>query len=73
MKRIGLGVIGLGLMGRELASAVARWPHLPDLPAIMFAGFGVAVANAADEVKANADYVTTRPGGSGAVRGAEPA
>jgi predicted dehydrogenase len=32
MERIRLGVIGLGLMGRELASAVARWPHLPDLP-----------------------------------------
>jgi 3-deoxy-D-manno-octulosonate 8-phosphate phosphatase (KDO 8-P phosphatase) len=41
---------------------------LPDLPAIMFAGFGVAVANAPDEVRANADYVTTKPGGSGAVR-----
>jgi len=41
---------------------------LPDLPAIIFAGFGVAVANAADEVKTYADYVTTTPGGSGAVR-----
>ena len=41
---------------------------LPDLPAIIFAGFGVAVANAADEVKVSADYVTTKPGGSGAVR-----
>jgi 3-deoxy-D-manno-octulosonate 8-phosphate phosphatase (KDO 8-P phosphatase) len=41
---------------------------LPDLPAIRFAGFGVAVANAPDEVKTHADYVTARPGGSGAVR-----
>jgi 3-deoxy-D-manno-octulosonate 8-phosphate phosphatase (KDO 8-P phosphatase) len=41
---------------------------LPDLPAIRYAGFGVAVANAADEVKEQADYVTTRPGGAGAVR-----
>lgn len=41
---------------------------LADLPAIMFVGFGVAVANAADEVKENADYVTTKTGGTGAVR-----
>ncbi len=41
---------------------------LPDLPAIRFVGFGVAVANAPDEVKSNADYVTNTPGGSGAVR-----
>ena len=41
---------------------------LPDLPPIRYVGFGVAVANAVDEVKQHADYVTTRPGGSGAVR-----
>jgi len=41
---------------------------LPDLPVIRYVGFGVAVANAVDEVKRYADYVTTRPGGSGAVR-----
>ncbi len=41
---------------------------LPDLPPIMHVGFGVAVANAPDEVKKNADFVTTRNGGSGAVR-----
>lgn len=41
---------------------------LPDLPAIRYVGFGVAVANAVDEVKRYADYVTKRPGGSGAVR-----
>jgi len=41
---------------------------LPDLPAIRFAGLGVAPANAVDEVKQEADYVTTRPGGQGAVR-----
>ena len=39
-----------------------------DMPAIRYAGFGVAVANAVDEVKKSADYVTTCPGGSGAVR-----
>jgi len=41
---------------------------LPDLPVIRYVGFGVAVANAVDEVRQNADFVTTRPGGSGAVR-----
>ena len=33
-----------------------------------YVGFAVAVANAVDEVKQHADFVTTRPGGSGAVR-----
>ena len=41
---------------------------LLDLPVIMYVGFGVAVANAVDEVKDTADYVTTRRGGNGAVR-----
>ena len=41
---------------------------LPDLPVIRYVGFGIAVANAVDEVKRHADYVTTRPGGGGAVR-----
>jgi len=41
---------------------------LQDLPAIRYVGFGVAVANAVDEVKKYADFVTTRPGGAGAVR-----
>src|SRR5687767_1365587 len=30
-EEIGLGIVGAGLMGRELASAVARWAHLDDL------------------------------------------
>ena len=41
---------------------------LPDMPVLQFVGFAVAVANAVEEVKSCADYVTTRPGGSGAVR-----
>ena len=28
---VGLGIIGGGLMGREMASAVARWMHLADI------------------------------------------
>jgi 3-deoxy-D-manno-octulosonate 8-phosphate phosphatase (KDO 8-P phosphatase) len=41
---------------------------LTDLPSIQYAGFGVAVANAVDEVKQHADYVTACTGGNGAVR-----
>ncbi len=41
---------------------------LPDLPVMRFVGFAVAVANAVDEVKEHADYVTICPGGRGAVR-----
>jgi 3-deoxy-D-manno-octulosonate 8-phosphate phosphatase (KDO 8-P phosphatase) len=41
---------------------------LLDLPVIRYVGFGAAVANAVDEVKEEADYVTTRCGGDGAVR-----
>ncbi len=32
MREIRFGVIGLGLMGREFGSAIARWCHLLDLP-----------------------------------------
>ena len=41
---------------------------LPDLPVMRYVGFAVAVVNAVDEVKRQADYVTSRPGGGGAVR-----
>lgn len=33
MKTIKFGIIGCGLMGREFASAVARWCHLTDMNA----------------------------------------
>ncbi len=33
MKTIRFGVIGCGLMGKEFASAAARWCHLKDMPA----------------------------------------
>jgi 3-deoxy-D-manno-octulosonate 8-phosphate phosphatase (KDO 8-P phosphatase) len=41
---------------------------LPDLPLLKRAGFAVAVANAAPEVKRAAHYVTSHSGGDGAVR-----
>ena len=55
----------LGLTAQALAYI---GDDLTDLPSIRYAGFGVAVANAVDEVKQYADYVTTRAGGRGAVR-----
>jgi 3-deoxy-D-manno-octulosonate 8-phosphate phosphatase (KDO 8-P phosphatase) len=41
---------------------------LMDIPLLRRVGFSAAVANAVDEVKQNAVYVTRRSGGSGAVR-----
>ncbi len=41
---------------------------LPDLPAFAAVGLRIAVADAAEELRAAADWVTTRPGGQGAVR-----
>jgi 3-deoxy-D-manno-octulosonate 8-phosphate phosphatase (KDO 8-P phosphatase) len=41
---------------------------LPDLPPIRAVGLGVAVADACDELRAAAHYVTQTPGGAGAVR-----
>jgi 3-deoxy-D-manno-octulosonate 8-phosphate phosphatase (KDO 8-P phosphatase) len=41
---------------------------LPDLPLLRRVGLPVAVANAVPEVRDVARFVTTRPGGSGAVR-----
>lgn len=41
---------------------------LPDLPVINIAGLAVAVADAADEVRQTAHYVTSLAGGHGAIR-----
>jgi 3-deoxy-D-manno-octulosonate 8-phosphate phosphatase (KDO 8-P phosphatase) len=41
---------------------------LLDIPVIRRAGLGIAVANAVQEVKQHADWVTSRSGGNGAVR-----
>ena len=54
--------------GVDAANIAYVGDDIPDLPVIKHVGFGVAVANAVDEVKQYADYVTIRPGGSGAVR-----
>ena len=41
---------------------------LPDLPVIRNVGLGIAVADAVDDVRQAAHYVTERGGGTGAVR-----
>ena len=52
----------------EPAQCVYTGDDVPDLPLLDAAGYAIAVANAVDEVKAAADYVTRAPGGAGAVR-----
>ena len=54
-----------GLSGEEV---LYIGDDLFDIDAIEVAGVGVAVANAVEEVKASADYVTRLRGGDGAVR-----
>jgi 3-deoxy-D-manno-octulosonate 8-phosphate phosphatase (KDO 8-P phosphatase) len=41
---------------------------VPDVPLLRDCGLGVAVADACPEVRAAADYITSTPGGRGAVR-----
>ena len=58
----------LDQLGLSSHQVVYIGDDLMDLPPIRYVGFGVAVANAVDEVKDMADYITTRRGGDGAVR-----
>jgi YrbI family 3-deoxy-D-manno-octulosonate 8-phosphate phosphatase len=71
--------VGVHEKGRELrgllearridpASVVYVGNDLNDLPCFEIAGWSVAVADAFPEVLRVADYVTSRPGGAGAVR-----
>lgn len=53
-----------GLMPEQAACV---GDDLMDIPLVRRAGFGVAVANASDELKQNADFITQRKGGDGAV------
>ena len=41
---------------------------VPDIDCIVMSGCGVCPSDAVDEVKAVADYITSRPGGSGCLR-----
>jgi len=58
----------LAEVGVTAAEVCAVGDDLPDLPVLGRAGLAVAVADAAPEVRAAADYVTAAPGGAGAVR-----
>ena len=54
--------------GVDAANAVYIGDDVPDLPAIRMVGLGIAVADAVEEVRAEADWITECPGGFGAVR-----
>jgi len=54
--------------GLDARAAVYVGDDITDIPAMRMAGLSVAVADAADAVLAEADWVTQRPGGRGAVR-----
>jgi 3-deoxy-D-manno-octulosonate 8-phosphate phosphatase (KDO 8-P phosphatase) len=58
----------MGAMEIELPEVAAVGDELVDLPLLSRVGLGVAVADAAPEVRAAAHWVTTLPGGKGAVR-----
>jgi 3-deoxy-D-manno-octulosonate 8-phosphate phosphatase (KDO 8-P phosphatase) len=65
MKVLGTLLNELGLAASE---AAAMGDDLPDLPMLRLAGYPIAVADAAREVREMAAFVTLRPGGRGAVR-----
>jgi 3-deoxy-D-manno-octulosonate 8-phosphate phosphatase (KDO 8-P phosphatase) len=54
--------------GLSLSQAAYLGDDLPDLPVIRAVGLGIAVADACEEVRQAAGYVTRLPGGTGAVR-----
>jgi 3-deoxy-D-manno-octulosonate 8-phosphate phosphatase (KDO 8-P phosphatase) len=66
-KRAALAEI-LAETGCEAAEALYMGDDLIDLPAMYEVGLGVAVPEAPREVRDAADWVTTSPGGHGAVR-----
>jgi 3-deoxy-D-manno-octulosonate 8-phosphate phosphatase (KDO 8-P phosphatase) len=55
-------------LGIDLAEAAYVGDDLPDLEAMRACGLAIAVANAVEGIVAEADYVTARAGGDGAVR-----
>lgn len=55
-------------LGISSAAVCYIGDDLTDLPVVRWAGLGVAVADAAQDLKQHARWVTTLPGGHGAVR-----
>jgi 3-deoxy-D-manno-octulosonate 8-phosphate phosphatase (KDO 8-P phosphatase) len=69
VERKGAALIELcGIMRVKSAEVCYVGDDLIDLPAMREAGFPVAVADAVEEVRARAAWVTSRPGGAGAAR-----
>ncbi|HID97866.1 MAG TPA: hypothetical protein EYP57_06735 [Thermodesulfobacteriaceae bacterium] len=58
----------LGRLGLENHAVAYMGDDLIDLPLLRRSGFSLTVPDAPDQVKQNSDYVTSRPGGRGAVR-----
>jgi len=58
----------LARLGVEPLACAFIGDDLPDLPVMRNCGLAVAVANAVEDVKGAAHYVTAAPGGRGAVR-----
>jgi 3-deoxy-D-manno-octulosonate 8-phosphate phosphatase (KDO 8-P phosphatase) len=58
----------LGDLGLSASQAAVMGDDLPDLPIMRLSGYAIAVADAPDEVRRAATFVTVRPGGRGAVR-----
>ncbi len=58
----------IGELGLSRDQVAFIGDDINDIPAFRESGFRVAVQDASEDLKAQADYVTQRPGGSGAVR-----
>jgi 3-deoxy-D-manno-octulosonate 8-phosphate phosphatase (KDO 8-P phosphatase) len=58
----------LAATGLDAARAAYVGDDLPDLPVMHRVGFAIAVQNAHSFVKQHCDWVTTSPGGHGAIR-----
>jgi YrbI family 3-deoxy-D-manno-octulosonate 8-phosphate phosphatase len=54
--------------GNNAEQIAAIGDDLPDIGMLMASGLAVAVADAPNELRKRADYITRRPGGRGAVR-----
>ncbi len=55
-------------LGFDAAQVCYIGDDFPDLPVMRHVGTGVAVASAVEEVRKEADYITQKQGGEGAVR-----
>jgi len=58
----------LSTLGLAASQAAMLGDDLPDIPVMVLCGYPMAVADASEEVRELAAYVTERPGGNGAVR-----